>query len=177
MNKTFQCYYKKMEGVPKRKPISQLGKGVRAALTGAVFLGTAGMVDPTRSDAAPLKSSVEKIEMFNIETEIKAFMTHIKNLEDSVIQDARGRRTLTIIIEEKLGILALSLQQQKSYFSKNTSNTISGSVTLQAREQARQLLLQRIPVHSDNFALQTLRDILNPRSVVSPELKKRLGDW
>ncbi len=81
------------------------------------------------------------------------------------------------LVEEKLNVFILTLEQRQPYFSIEGTRSIQGNVTPQSRERARQVLLPKVLMRSDNFAVQVLQEILNPRPIISPELKKKLGDW
>lgn len=163
----------------KKGKTSNIVKTMRATLAGAALLGASQLVELPRSEATtlPAQTTSESYEGFDAEHEADAFIEAIAVLEDSVIQDARGRRTLMTAIEEKLNIFALALHKEIPYFSKNETVSLSGTVTEKMREKAEQLLITTLDSDSNNFAVQTLSAILVNAPLISPERKKELGDW
>lgn len=164
-----------MEGLPKKD--SGLEKAFRASLAGAAIFGAVAVTE-TPANAAPLQTIQEQKEIFSAEREANAFLEKI-TLLDAGIDDARGRKMLRIKIEEHFSTFALALDKNTPYFSSKESVSLSGSLTPQAREKARQYLFAKIQSRktADNPALEELRRMMSRSLIISPEMKRRLGDW
>jgi hypothetical protein len=170
-----------MEGTPKKKGVSRFENAGRAVIASIALLGAVGANESPAEAATP--QSQEQQETFNSEKEATAFIEEIAAL-DVGIDDARGRHTLKIKIEEDFNVFALALDGHIPYFSSgNTHASLNGSVTPEIREKARQYLLPKVLSRSDtdNPAIEILKSIVSgtpgASSIISPELKKKLGDW
>ena len=155
-----------MEGAPKKR--SQAEKGMRAVVAGAAFLGAVGATNVPHAEAQSTRPPTEEVEAFDANREVDALIKYATDLGERGIQDARGRRTIQTLLEDKLRILALSLDQQKPHFSSNSSSSIRGTGTPVMREQAKKLLLEKIPADTSSFGLQVLRSMLTPTTPPQP---------
>jgi len=160
---------------------SRFGTIARTAMIGVAIAG-AGAPAPVEAGGPVVDGSrYEQAEGFSVERETRAFLDKIAGMEIG-FDDARGRQKLTRDVQKELNLFALALRSHVSYFSANSSSSMSGEVSAGDLARARDTLLPRLIVDNQlngTVGVNALRQIIRSSTTapLSPQKQKGLEDF